>query len=296
MKYKQAWFLLVVLVICWGLSSPINKIGLQYTTHTNFMELRFVIATLTMFLVAYLSKSLIWPKRQDIPVIVCVSVFQMALVLNFTNYGVSLVGAGESAFLVYATSIWVIPLMALLRRKIFFWEAISCLVGFIGVILLIEPWYFHETIAKAWGDASLLTAAFFWSIGLLCARYMKWHHASLELLPWQLLFATVCTIIYGYIRGISILPPTYNPVFLGSVFYMGFFSIGIGYWAMIKVSKHMDPSFVSMGLILIPIISLSLSFLFLKETLSPLSLLGASLLTACALLHIYGEKTIKENF
>ncbi|MBS0586287.1 MAG: DMT family transporter [Verrucomicrobia bacterium] len=291
MKDKKALLLLCCLVVIWGLSFPFNKVGLGYTSPTKFMQLRFLIGTLTMFLVAFFTKNLILPQRRDLPIIVWVSLFQMVLTLNFSNYGLSVTGAGKATFLMYTTSIWLAPLVVILQRKISWLEIVSFCVGMLGIAVLIEPWRFStEPTVVYIGEGALFLSSLCWSIGILCARYMKWHHSTLQLLPWQLLFGTICTLLYGAIKDVSCLPPTYEPLFWGALLYTGGVSVGVGYGLMILVSKRLPPSFVALGCIFIPVISLTASCLFLGEHLSLPLIIGVIFLTIGSILYILAEK------
>ncbi len=279
------------MVLMWGLGYPINKIGLSYTTPTHFIEWRFIVGTMTMFLIAAATKNLVIPRFKDLPIIFAIGLFQMAITLNLSNFGLSLVGAGKTTFLVFATSIWIIPFSIPVTKRIRWLEVIAFCIGASGVAILIAPWEIHQT----WmGNISLLLASISWSIGILCARYMKWHRPSLQLLPWQLLLATACTMAIAYFQGVPLMLNTLNPVFIGTLLYTGILSIAIGYWAMIIVSRDISPAIVSLGLVFTPIISLIISLFFLHERVSAALIFGVVLITMGALLHIYSEWRTKK--
>jgi drug/metabolite transporter (DMT)-like permease len=280
----------------WGLGYPLNKIGLKYTSPTNYIELRFVIATIAMFIIVIASRNFVIPKLRDLPIVIAVSFFQIVLTMNLSNFGLSLVDAGKATFIVFTTSIWLIPLSALLNRRLSRMDRLALGIGTVGVIFLISPWEIHWGDTQTWiGDISLLMASLFWSIGILCARHMKWHRSSLQLLPWQLLFASFCTIIFAYVRGVDFKPDQLNFILIGTLVYSGALSIAIGYWAMILVSKNLSPSIVSLGLIFVPIVSLIFSVIFLNEVVSRNLIVAVIFIIAGVLLHIYSERKSKKH-
>lgn len=289
MKYSTAIWFLVLLVLIWGLSWPINKVGLAYTSPSNYMELRFVIGTLAMFLIAWVGKHLKVPRRRDLPIILTVGFFQMAVMMNLANYGLSLIEAGQATFLAFTVSVWIIPITAFLHLKFSFLEGLSFLVGILGICCLIQLWNIGNS--PEWkGYLVLLLSAFSWAVGILCARRMTWHRPLLQLLPWQLLLATLCTFIIAQFQGISLLPNTADPIFVGSLLYTGVISIAIGYWLMILIGKHLSPAITSLGLLFVPILSLAVSTLFLHEQI-PLNVAsGVILLTLGSLIHIYSGR------
>lgn len=295
MKKNRIIFLLCALVSMWGLAYPINKIGLSYTSPTHFIEWRLFISTITMFIIAAATKNLIIPHLKDLPMILAVGLFQIAITLNLTNFGISLVGAGKATFLVFATSIWIIPFSIFLTKRMIWLDVLSFFIGAIGVLIVINPWKIDWHNHNIWiGDITLLLASIFWSIGILCARFMKWHRSSLQLLPWQLLLASLCTAILAYCEGLSFFPQSSDPIFISALLYTGILSTAIGYWAMLIVSKELSPAIVSLGLVFVPIVSLIISLLFLHEEISSTLIVGVSFIILGSLFHIYSERKSKK--
>jgi drug/metabolite transporter (DMT)-like permease len=291
MKKTTSVLLLLLMILMWGLSWPIAKIGLSYTSPTNYIEWRFMFGTVAMFLVAWVSKNLVLPRKKDLAIILTVGIFQMGLMMNLSNFGLYLVPAGKATFLTYTTSLWLVPLTAFLDRKVIAFDIVTFCIGVAGVVLLIEPWKGGTMI----GYAALLAAAVSWSVGILCARHLTWHRPLLQLLPWQLLFVTGLTFLFGILNGVPLMPQNLDPIFIGTLFYTGSIAIAFGYWIMILVSKNLSPAITSLGLICVPITSLILSALTMGEKIT-LPFLGAIvLITASTLLHIYVERIKNKN-
>ncbi len=295
MQNSTALWLLVLVVLVLGFSWPINKVGLGYTSPSNYMELRFVIGTLAMFLIAWIGKHLKVPNKRDIPIILAVGLFQMAIMMNLANYGLSIVGAGQATFLAFTVSVWIIPISACLNRKISFLESLSFLLGILGIGCLIQLWNIESS--NTWkGYLILILSAFSWAVGILCARHMKWHRPPIQLLPWQLLLATLCTLTIAQFQGIPFFPKTSDLIFVGSLLYTGIISIAMGYWLLILVGKHLSPAINSLGLLFVPILSLCISILFLHEQISLNIVGGVVLLTLGSLIHIYAGRSKSTNF
>lgn len=258
------------------------------------MELRFAIGTLAMFLIAWVGKNLRMPSRRDLPIIFTVGLFQMAVMMNLANYGLSLVGAGQATFLAFTVSVWIIPLAAFLNRRISFLESSSFFIGILGICCLIQLWNIEGS--NAWKRyLVLLLSAFSWAVGILCARHMKWHRPPIHLLPWQLLLATLCTLAIAQFQGIPFLPNAADPIFIGSLLYTGIISIAIGYWLLILIGKHLSPAITSLGLLFVPILSVCISMLFLHEQISLNVAGGVILLTLGSLIHIYDGRVNPKN-
>ncbi|MBI3236419.1 MAG: DMT family transporter, partial [Chlamydiales bacterium] len=277
------------MVLALGLSWPINKVGLGYTSASNYMELRFIIGTLAMFLIAWANKNLKLPSKKDLPLIFTIGIFQMAVMMSLANYGLSLVGAGKATFLVFTVSVWIIPISAFLNRKISFLEGLSFLIGLLGICCLIELWHIEDN--NLWkGYLILLLSALSYTVGVLCGRHMHWHRPIVQLLPWQLLLATACTIAIAQFQGTPFLPLTTDFIFVSSLLYTGVISSAIGFWLVNLVAKHLHPATTSLGLLFVPIIAFCTSALFLHEQISLSVISGVSLLTLGSLIHIYSGR------
>ncbi|MBY0528848.1 MAG: DMT family transporter [Rhabdochlamydiaceae bacterium] len=291
MKRATSVVLLILMILMWGLSWPVAKIGLSYTSPTNYIEWRFVFATVMMFLVAWVSKNLVIPRKKDLMIIATVGIFQMGLMMNLSTFGLSLVPAGKATFLTFTTSLWLVPLTAFLDRKIIAFDVLTFCIGLLGVVLLVEPWKGEPII----GYVSLLAAAVSWSVGILCARHLTWHRPLIQLLPWQLLLVTSLTFIIGFLNGTPIIPQHLDPIFIGTLVYTGSIAIALGYWIMILVSKNLSPAITSTGLICVPITSLLLSTFITGEKITFLFLVSVILITGSTLMHIYVEKIKSRN-
>lgn len=285
-----------MMVLIWGVVWPINKIGLSYTSSWNYIEWRLIFGSAMSFLIAKLTGNLRIPRRKDLQMIVSVGLLQMGMMMTLSNYGLSAVGAGKATFLSFTTSIWIIPLSRLMDRKLPRLEILSFALGMAGTILLIEPWNWgHLEKGATLGYLALVGSAISWAGGILCARHLTWHRPPIQLLPWQILTATLLSIGAAYANGIGLMPDTRTPIFWASFLFTGSISIAIGYWLMILISKHLPPSMTSLGLLFVPIISLVISVLFLNEPITKSLIIALVLLMAGILLHIYSEKKRKES-
>jgi drug/metabolite transporter (DMT)-like permease len=297
MKSKSLFFLFVFMILIWGVSFPFNKIGLGYTSPTNYIEWRLIIATFAVLIMTLASKNFVIPRKKDFPIILAVGVFQMGLTLTLTNFGLSMTPTGKTTFIVFTTPIWIILITGIINKRMTLLDCSGLILGIVGTILLINPLEFRLHDYTTWaGDISLVLAALAWSIGIILTRRLKWHSSPLKLLFWQALTATVMVIIYAFCRGVSIIPDSFNFVLIGSLLYTGILSIALGYWLMVILSKNLIPAVTSFGLLWVPIISLVLSHIFLNEPITMLLLVSVLLIIVGILLHIYSEiKTHNRN-
>lgn len=266
----RIYLLLAAVIFVWGISWPINKIGIAYITPIWFVALRVSIGAITMFGVVIALKKLIIPTRRDLPIILVIGVLQITLFLLFISLGLVHVNAGRSAILVYTTPLWVMPIAVFVfKEKATGLKWLGFFLGISGVLILFNPtemdWSNHEGI---YGNAILFLASFCWAIAIICTRNMKWHHTPLELISWQLLLAAIPLIMTACIMD----PPSrfqINFTLLSCVLFTGTFATAFAYWAVVMISKELPSITVSLSFLAVPVIGLIGSAIFLHEVITP---------------------------
>ncbi len=273
--------LFVFIILTWGLSWPINKVGLNYLSPLWYATARLVIGTVTMMLIVFVTGKLTLPKREDMPLILIIGLLQISLYILLANLGLAYLPAGRASLLAYTTPLWIVP-----SATLFFHEETSPMrwIGFIlgmgGLLLLLSPadldW---EQPHVLFGSAMLLLASLSWAISMLCARYMHWSKSPLELIPWQLLIATLPVLVCALV-----LEPTphvqWTNELIISLFYTGVIVTGISYWCGLIVNKELPTTIVSLGFLTVPALSLATSSLFMHESITMATTLALAMILA----------------
>lgn len=266
---KIYWLFLSVMLI-WGLSWPMNKIGIQYLSPIWFTASRLIIATVSSFIVVKYLGKLILPSKRDLPLILSIGLLQMGLFTILINIGLNFVDAGRSAILTYTTPLWVLPIAILgFKEKSTFLKWIGFGLGMSGVLVLLSPWTIdwshRQTIV---GNLTLLAAAFSMAISILAARNLRWHRSPLELLPWQFLMGTLPTVLLAFY--IDPHPSVeWNAPLAITLFYTGLIGTAIGNFGAVIVGKELPSITVSLGFLGVPIFGVLFSSLILHEAITP---------------------------
>jgi drug/metabolite transporter (DMT)-like permease len=268
--------LFIFIVLSWGLAWPINKIGLDYLSPLWYTSIRLVIGTLTMMAFVLAVNKFALPRRQDLPLILIIGLLQISVYIFLANLGLAYIPAGRASLLAYTTPLWVMPIAI-----IFFGEKpghmkwLGFLFGITGLFFLLSPWELDWSDKNVlFGTAMLLLASLSWAISMLCARYMHWSKSPLELIPWQLLVGTIPILLFACYKEPSVII-SWNPTLLLSLIYTGALVTGISYWSGVVINKELPTIIVSLGFLLVPVLSLTTSALFMHEAIS--------LTTACSI-------------
>ncbi len=277
---RHAYFLLGLLVIIWGTSWPINKIGLAYISPLWFSFLRLVVASVFMLGVLLCKRKFYLPERRDLGVIFTIGLFQIGLFTVCMNLGLMYIGAGRAAFLAYTSPFWMLPIAILFFGEKLSWsKGAGFVLGLSGVILLFPAEIFHLSDHKIlMGNGYLLLAAVCLTVPLLHVRYGKSKCAPLDLIFWQLFIATIFVgLVTFFADPNSSIHRGENLFFY--LFYTGVLATGLGFLLLNIVSKSLPVTYTSFCLLGVPFISLISSLLLLHEQLSLVSSTGMLLIS-----------------
>lgn len=288
-KFKVYSFLILIIVI-WGVSWPISKMGLAFMSPIWYAAFRLMVATVSMFIIVTLLGKFVWPRKQDLKIIFAIGLLQVGIFMILINVGLYYVSAGRTAVLVYTTPLWVVPISIFVfkeRPSLIKWSGFF--LGIAGIAVLFNPfavnWADHNVLI---GNGILLLAALSWAIAILCARYMNWTRTPLELISWQLLLGTIPVLALAFIEQPH---PVFewNHVLILSILYTGIFATAIAYWGTVLVSKELPAITTSLSLTIIPVIAVIFSSFWLHEPIT-LSIIIALLLILSGVICVIFDK------
>lgn len=252
-----------------GLSWPMMKVILTEATPIWLATARAAFSTLVVAFLLLARRELALPRRSDIPVILVVGIFQMAIFFGLTQLGLRQVGSGRAVVLAFTTSIWAIPLaVVFIHEKVSAIQVTGVLIGILGVGLLVLPGQ-----AAGWGSAQtaggllLLAAAFSWAIAIVYLRKHKASLSALQLLPWQTAIASLILAFFALLfegsgsLGHSL--PVLTLMLLVSAV------IGpLGSWTSLVLAQSLPVLVSSLSLLLVPVVGFLASAIWLGEHLT----------------------------
>ena len=263
----EAYTLLPILVVIWGINWPIIKLGLHFITPLWMSAARVGLGAVCLFTFLASTGRLAVPTRRDLPVVLSVGIFQMVLFVMLTNFGLRHVPAGRSAVLVYTTPLWVTPGAVLfLGERPAPAKVVGLVCGIIGVLVLFNP------AALDWSDRSvvfdsclLMLASFCWSVSLLHIRGHRWHLSPLQLTAWQLALAFVILVpiaaaVDGFVDVVR-----WNATLVAVLAYNGPIATSFSYWAGTSITRSLPAITTSLSFLAVPVVGVLSSELMLGE-------------------------------
>lgn len=259
------YLLFAGLIIVWGLSWPVIKIGLLTFSPLWMNVIRLALATIALFVICLCTRTIKIPRKADWPMLLIIGIFQIGLFLLLITTGLQYVSAGHGAILAYTTPLWVTPVAvwfgkeALTRSKL-----IGLILGFAGMLLLVRPWeldWHYSTLLL--GNILLLSAALSWAIAMLYTRYATWHSTPLQLIPWQMLIALVPFALYTMYA--EPFPQQWDWSGVLATCFLGLLSTGFGFWAMVHIGRLLPVISTALWLLMVPVVGVISAQLLIHE-------------------------------
>ena len=266
---RQGLLALVIVIVAWGLTWPVNKVVLATLSPLWAVTLRSAIATIALFALTAWRGRVTLPPRQDLPVLLSITLLHMVGFNLLTSWGLGLVPTGRTVVLAYTTPLWVTPGAALfLRERLTARRAVGVLIGLAGLVTLFNPlaldWSDRDVVL---GNLAILAGALLWALSILHIRAHRWASTPFALIPWETLLATVLLVPIA----LTTAPPTpgdWTPSFIALLLYLGIVGTAVAYWATATASRNLPAVTTSLGLLATPVVSVITATVWLGEPLT----------------------------
>jgi len=289
---RQGLLALVTVVLAWGFTWPVNKVVLATLSPLWAVTLRSAIATVTLFALQTMSGRVTRPPREDLPVLVSITLLHMVGFNLLASWGLGLVPTGRTVVLAYTTPLWVTPASALLLGEpLTHRRVIGVLVGLAGLVSLFNPLTFDWGDRKiVLGNLAVLLAALLWAASIVHIRAHRWISTPFVLIPWETLLTTVILTPVALATG----PPPrvdWSPTFVALLLYLGIPGTAVAYWAVAMASRHLPAVTTSLGLLATPVVSVITATLWLGEPLTATLVVAIALVLGGVAIGVTGGRT-----
>jgi drug/metabolite transporter (DMT)-like permease len=266
--YREGVFFLAIVVVAWGLTWPVNKLLLESFSPLWLMALRSAIGTVAMFALSIALGRLARPPRADLPVLLSITLLHMVGFTLLSAWGLRLVPAGRSVVLAYTAPLWVIPGAVLFLGERLTWRNMTGVaLGLLGLLILFNPaqfdWTDHDVIL---GNGAIILAAMLWAASILHIRGHRWQSNPFDLVPWELLLASVILIPAAVASGAP--GAEWDGRLAALLLYAGVPGLAVAYWAAAVASRNLPAVTTALGLLTTPVVSVAAATLWLGEPLT----------------------------
>jgi drug/metabolite transporter (DMT)-like permease len=195
---RLVYLWLAILILIWAANWSLVKSIFGYISPPTFILWRFCGAPLVMTAIMLASRQPMLPASGERTPLAIIGILQIALCLGISTFGLSYVGAGRAAVLMYTMQLWVLPLGWLIAGERITGKAIFGGVAiFFGLLLFMNPMLVNWHDPKVlFGNALVLISALCWALGACLYRRHKWRTPFWSQAFWQILWS-------GLVIGIS---------------------------------------------------------------------------------------------
>ena len=263
-----------LLVLFWGSSFAVVKVGLEYSPPVLFAGFRCLIGGLAMMLAAFL-----WggnPNlRRDLPVFSLLALFNVVLFIGLQTYAIMYLPSGSAAVLVYLQPI-LVGLLAwpILGETLTAAKVCGLLLGFSGIVAVSAGSISGAALSPT-GVVLGAASALSWALGTV---YFKKYEARVSTL-WAVAVPFLAGGMTLTAFGLFVEPwgrVSWNSPFVASLLYSGLVGISLAWVIWFALVRAGEASRVASYIFVVPLTAVLIGVVFLDESLGYTLVVGAA--------------------
>lgn len=277
---NRTFFVLAATVFFWASAFPGIRVGLEDYSPFQLAAFRYVIASLVLVLIA-IRRKIRFIEAGDVPRLFALGVTGFTIYNLALNYGELTVTAGAASFIINTVPVFTVLLSVLLLKEsvsVRAWLGMAVSFAGVSLIALGESQGLHlET-----GAILILLSAVSASVYNVIQKPLLGKYSPFGIVCYAIWFGTILLLpflwnIPGQIARASLSSTL-------AVVYLGILPGAVAYWAWSVALSRMDASRAVTYLYLVPPVSIVVSFIWLGELPTWISLVGGILAMSGVLL------------
>ena len=262
----------------WGGMYVVSKVVLDVIPPFSLVTLRLLLGILALYVVVVLRKSA-KPYQKQIFGIFGVGFVGYGVSLSLQFVGTKLSTASNGALLTSATPAFVLVFAAiLLGEKITSRKLLALTIATLGVLAVVDPRAAQLSSSLFWGNVSLIMAGITWALYSVLVRkisrtadvltmsliaFTGGLPVSLPMGAWEMSTQGIGGITLGIVGG---------------VLFLGIISTALAMYLWNSAFAILDAGIASLTFFAQPVVGTILGAWLLKETITPLFLVGGALI------------------
>lgn len=261
----KSYTLLVLLIIIWGVSWPIYKNGVHYMPPLLFAGVRAFIGGVILFAIAWKIRHLLYFKAHWKYYSIS-ALLNIVLYLGIQTIGILYLPGGLFSVIVYFQPV-LLGVFAwwFLEERLTPTKIIGLIIGFIGILFVsIEGLTIHLSLI---GVALALATAVVWAFGVIYVKKNRARVHSFWMVVMQLVIGGAILLIGGLMTE-DVSTIQWNSGLISSLVWGATAGMAVAQVIYFKLINEGEASKVGAYTFLVPILSVIVSAIFLKESIT----------------------------
>lgn len=283
MKNNYKYYIaMVITTVLFAGAFIAGKFGISSFSPVVLTYLRIGLATVIIFPIMMLKEKENWKLKKDE---IFIS-FKLGLIgmtfYHFFFFTALQYTTASNASVINASMPVITAILAsfMLKEKLSAKKIVLILIAFLGVILTITKWNFIDIYNNGFnkGDLIMLCATTSWSVyGILVKKGIK-NTSPLKMTTYSFLMCTLIMTPFAFKEIVfdgALNVPAHAYL---AILYMAIFPTVIGYTVQQACIKQLGPSQAALFVNLVPVFSIIMALIFLKEAIYPLTFVSAGMI------------------
>lgn len=269
---------LILVTLIWGLNFPVMKLGSHYLTPLSFAAWRFFLGALCLLPLAVKRQGKPWHSGRDFWPLFLLGFLQTTIMGGAVHLGISMVNSGITSVVLYSYPFFFTFLaFLLLREPLTGKQMAGLIIGFAGLILVVDPWKMHPTNAELTGILVLLGGSIGWSLATVYLKVAFKTRDKLVATTYQMFYGSLVLLLVAAFADHGLRFSWAAPG-LGTILYTAFLASALVFAILLTIQARYPASQTSVYLFLVPVFGVLFSSLLLGEKLTLNLLLGLALI------------------
>ncbi|GAB1475413.1 DMT family transporter [Bacillota bacterium] len=272
-KKKIMYFLMVIMVLSWGLEYAFAKQALEAFEPITLLFFKYFIGLIILLFIKLKMEGRKFIKKKDIPMFLLCALFGEVGYFYAEYKAMSFLPVS-----IITIVLAFVPIVSLLIDRVIYKRKVTkktvggvlfCVVG-IGLIIGVDLDVIFE--GRIFGYILAFSAVIFWNVYNFITASLHERYGSVTLSFNQI----VCALLLIWPYALTHLPEWdyVTPGIIWSILYLGLVSTAVGFVIVVKALHILGPTVTSMFSNFMPVTSTVFGWLLLKETIQPLQMLG----------------------
>ncbi len=274
---------LIALSVIWGINFSVIKIALREFDPLAFNAIRFVLASLTLFVFLRLRGAVPFPARRHWKHVVFLGLLANVVYQLLFIYGVDRTLAGNAGLVLATTPVWTLILASVSDSEhhgLRVWGGVMATLA--GMLLVVLGGDGGVGLGEGHlaGDLMLVLAAITWAAYTVGTQNLTRQYGALAVTSWTLWVGTTALVALGGTSLWSMEWSAISQVGWFGVVYSGVLAIAVAYLIWNHGLEHIGGPRTAAFSNLVPVVALIAAALWLGEDPGPAQIVGAIIIIA----------------